>query len=405
MIKIITAINNPEINKELEKEDEVEILCKDIQYKEGILEILENNIKIDYIIIDENIPGEKTIDKLIEEILEKDEKIKIIITIKKENKNKYIFNNKKIIKIIYENNITLTKIKEYKFSKEETNIKKINKQKKHSKKNKINTLKIKDKMKSKIKNIKKNRHKKNKDEYKNKINDKKIITIIGEERVGKSITIINFANYLKTEKSKILIIELKKQEQNILTIFGCKKLIIKINKKSKRIKKYKKINKKYKKIYINKKIIKNMITKVNNNIDIISFNKIINYKIIQDLKKNYNYILIETDPKKINKKILNNSDENILLLRANLLGIKNSKKIIEKNNIYNFNNIKIILNNYNKYSIDERIIKKIFNPNKVIGKIFYIKEYENLINKNLKGIKINNKKYKYTIKNILDKII
>ena len=59
MKKIITAVNNPNLNEELKKEKEVEILFKDIQYKEGILEILENKkIEIDYIIIDENLTGE-----------------------------------------------------------------------------------------------------------------------------------------------------------------------------------------------------------------------------------------------------------------------------------------------------------------------------------------------------------
>ena len=42
MIKIITAVNNPNLNEELKKENDVEILFKDIQYKEGIIEILEN---------------------------------------------------------------------------------------------------------------------------------------------------------------------------------------------------------------------------------------------------------------------------------------------------------------------------------------------------------------------------
>ena len=42
MIKILTATNNPNLNEELKKEKGVEIVCKDIQYKEGILEILES---------------------------------------------------------------------------------------------------------------------------------------------------------------------------------------------------------------------------------------------------------------------------------------------------------------------------------------------------------------------------
>ena len=78
MIKIMTAINNPNLFEEIKNEKDVEIICKNIQYKEGILEILENNIKTDYIILEENLPGEIEVEKLIEEILEKNEKIKLI---------------------------------------------------------------------------------------------------------------------------------------------------------------------------------------------------------------------------------------------------------------------------------------------------------------------------------------
>ena len=67
-----------------------------------------------------------------------------------------------------------------------------------------------------------------------------------------------------------------------------------------------------------------------------------------------------------NKKILKNINEKILIIKPDLLGIKNAKKIIEKNKI---NNYKIILNNYNKNSIDEKIIENIFNKNKIIKKI------------------------------------
>ena len=114
MKKIITALNNPNLNEELKKENDVKILFKDIQYKEGIIEILENKkIEIDYIIIDEKLPGEIKLEKLIEKIIEKNKKIKIIITLKKENKNKINLNNKNIIKIYYEKNINLEKLKNY----------------------------------------------------------------------------------------------------------------------------------------------------------------------------------------------------------------------------------------------------------------------------------------------------
>ena len=63
--KIITAIGNPKINEELKKEINFEIIGKDIQYREAIIEILEKNNKINFIILHEKIPGEINFEKLI----------------------------------------------------------------------------------------------------------------------------------------------------------------------------------------------------------------------------------------------------------------------------------------------------------------------------------------------------
>ena len=41
MKKIMTAINNPKLNELLKNENYIEIIEKDIQYKEAIIEILE----------------------------------------------------------------------------------------------------------------------------------------------------------------------------------------------------------------------------------------------------------------------------------------------------------------------------------------------------------------------------
>ena len=40
-MKIITATGIPEINERLKKETNFEVIGKDVQYQEGILEILE----------------------------------------------------------------------------------------------------------------------------------------------------------------------------------------------------------------------------------------------------------------------------------------------------------------------------------------------------------------------------
>ena len=71
MKKIITALNNPELNKELEKEKNIKVMNKDIIYKEGILEILEIKKEIDLIIINYDLSGKITIEELIKKILKK----------------------------------------------------------------------------------------------------------------------------------------------------------------------------------------------------------------------------------------------------------------------------------------------------------------------------------------------
>ena len=370
MIKIITAMNNPNLNQELKKEKNVQILYKDIFYKEGILEILEKNKEINYIIIDENLSGEIELNKLIEKILEKNKKIKIIITIKKYNKNKIEINNNKIIKIYYEGKINLNKIKNNKKMKEE-------------KKNKIKYF-----QKIKQRNYKI-------DEEKN--GNSKMITIFGERQVGKSIIAINLSYYLSSKNCTVLLVELNEENPSIFSILRCKKV------KQKRCKNKKKLKNSYRKTekifipkYVDKQFLEKKIVKVNKKINLLSYNKLINYNFINSIKNKYDYLIIENNIRKnklINRKIINNSEKNIIIIKPNLQGIKNSKKIIEKNNLNKINNLKIIINNFNKYSIDEKIIKIIFKKNEIIGKIENKNIYDNLINKNFKNIK-----YKYLIK-------
>lgn len=362
MIKIITAMNNPKINEELKNEKNIELICKDIFYKEGILEILENEININYIIINSELPGEIKLNNLIEKILEKNEKIKIIILIKKENKNNFYkikndiknnnieiikdIKNKNIIRIFYNNEIKIEQLKKY---------------------NQI-----------------KNNNENNKELNNKKIKNKTII-FLGEKQVGKSIIILGITKSIEKNNKKILLIELNKKESDLLLILSKNKnnkknLII----KKQKINKYKKTNKKY----LNKnniKIIQNLILKINKNIDIISYKKIINFNIIKKLEEKYEYIFIEINSEKNSKKIINNIDKKILIIRPNILGIKNAKKIIEKNKI---NKYKIIINNYNKYSIDTEIIENILKE-KIIGKIKYNQEYDEIINNNFKISKEN----------------
>ena len=52
-MKIITALENPKTNEKLKENTNFEIIGNDIQYQEGVIEILNKNPAIDLIIISE----------------------------------------------------------------------------------------------------------------------------------------------------------------------------------------------------------------------------------------------------------------------------------------------------------------------------------------------------------------
>ena len=68
MKKIITAIGNEILNKKLKKENDFEVIIEDIQYKEGIIEVLEEKKEINLIIINYDLPGKIEIEELIKKI-------------------------------------------------------------------------------------------------------------------------------------------------------------------------------------------------------------------------------------------------------------------------------------------------------------------------------------------------
>lgn len=85
-MKVITAIGNPEINEELNNDSFYEVIGVDIQYQDGIFEILENNKNINYLILNLNIIGDLNETDFIEKIIEENNNLKLIIILEKENK-------------------------------------------------------------------------------------------------------------------------------------------------------------------------------------------------------------------------------------------------------------------------------------------------------------------------------
>lgn len=400
MKKIITAINNPVINEKL-KNKKIEVIGKDIQYKEGILEILENNKEINFILINEKLPGEIKNEELINRIKKINKNIEIIFFIKKENKKNSAINKNKIIEneklksqiriISYEKEIKIESFLNLLLY-EEKNLNNDNEE------NFTNKVDITDKKEGKV-NKKQNI----------------IISVNGDTAVGKKMTALRLSYCLNKYNNKILIIDLNTKSHNILsTIFDKKEKngVSKIKKKQK-IKNSVNVFKNKNLKYTNEKIKDNILLKnkimINKKTFLITYNKLIKIKRIKNIKKYYNIIFIilsKNNKNDINKKIIKNSDLNLLILEDNILGINKLKKIIENNYKNNLENTKIIINKNNKFSIDENIIKNIFNNLEIIGKIKYTDIYNLLINSNFKNnILLENKKLKNETKEIVNKIL
>ena len=328
MRKRILIANNKKINRQIK--NEIEVVSDNIQYKEGILEILELNKNIDYIIFSENLIGQIKNEKLIQEILNINKNIIIYILVNK--KIKFIKNNKNIIK--------------------NKNIKIIENEN-DDKLNEIFLEKEEEKEKDNI-NI-------------NKKENNKIISISGTGGVGKSITILKIAKYLEKKNKKILIIDLDYLNRSIGLILGISEIqeIIKINKKIDLIEYNKKIE-----IINNLKIYKEkydyILIDTSSEILLELMSKILN---ISDI----NIFLVEPN-------LLGIKKSNTLL------------KIYTENWNIEKNKIKIIFNKYNKYSIKYEIIKKIFSKFKIIGKIKINEKYDLIINKNNLNYLITNNK-------------
>ena len=382
MKKVINAIGNEILNKKLKKENNFEVIIEDIQYKEGIIEYLEKENNVDFLIISELLPGNIELKKLVEKIKNINSNIEIILFL--ENKNTELENYlyaKGIFNIFYNNQIEIEEI-----------IKIINNNKKIEINNELKEIKqmLLEKQKNKINNKKIYLNKlinmfNKKQKY--DLNKEKIISVTGTSGVGKSIFTINLANSLCNSKNKILIIDFDILNNSLHTILGIKKYSQKIQNKIKNNNLLKEIK------------IEELIIKINSKIDLISGINLLfdsKYKISSEkiknillkLKEKYEIIIIDTSSEcffDYTKEIIKNSNLNIFILEANLLEIKKAKNLL---NIYINNweipkeSINILFNKYNENSVDISILKKIFSEFNILGKLSFNSQYNLIINKN-----------------------
>lgn len=397
-MRILTALQNPEINRILKEQTNYNVVENDIQYQEGIIEILEKNNKINLIIISELLPGNIGIKETINKIKEFNSDIEIILILENKNsKIKEFLIQKNIKSIFYNNQITIDELinnikqKEEKTSQIEINkeieiLKEMileNKKNKKSKTNKIEKIKI--KIKKEIIRLKEIILRKTGETINRK---NAIISIVGAAGVGKSVFISLFSKNIKNKK--ILIIDFDIFNKSLDLIFG----------------------------YDAQKQKEKTIIKISNNIDLLSKIEIFfaenNYlgknkikNILNNFSKKYDLIIIDNTSEyscNYTKEILINSDEIIFLTDANLIELNKTKKILEKYiNKWKIKKekIKVVFNKINTNSINSKILKNLFSDFKILGKINFSNKYNLIINNNLK---ILNKKINKEYSNIIKKL-
>ena len=340
--KIIAAIGKESFFAKLK--EKVNLICNDIQYIEGILEYLELNKDLDYIVINDCLPGNIQIDELIKIVEGINEEIKIIIvSIELNDRENYIIENaelSKVMSIIRNKNMEMSNV--YKTQ----NIP-------------INNL------------------------YKK---SGKLISILGPNGIGKSIFSIILSKNIKNRR--ILIIDFDVLNNNLHTILGVEEYsqIIQDN-----LRKNKHIDKQYNILdfIINTKLNIDLISGINLIFDSeynINPDKI--KKIINKLKAKYDLIVIDTSADcflDFTKEIVKLSNELIFISGANILEIKKAKKLLDiYTNEWGEENekFKIIFNKCTKKSVDDTVLKNVFKNYKIIGKVKLSSYYDVLINEN-----------------------
>ena len=396
-MKIITALENPKTNEKLKKETNFEIIGSDIQYQDGVIEVLEKHPEINVIIISELLPGQYKFKELIEKIKSINKEAEIISILKNEDESmKNYLISKGVFNIFYNNKITTEELinkikkledikKENEISEEIKTLKKMILEKNNEKMVVSKTNSINKKFK-KIKNkILKNRKK----ETSIKKEQCKIISIVGTNGVGKSI----FSSILaKTIKNKrVLLIDFDIFNQSINSIFNVKKKNEKSN---------------------------DSIVKVSKNISLlcavdflfdgkyrVEKNKI--RELLEDLSKKYDVIIIDTTSEcffDYTKEILKMSDAIMFLAQANLIELKKSKNLLDiyinKWNVEK-EKINIIFNKMSINSIDNKILETLFSDFDILEKIKINDNFNLIINNNLKII---DKKIKKKFEKIIEKL-
>lgn len=393
MINILTAILNENINYKLKEYEKINIKYDDIQYEEGLIEILENDSNIDILILN-SIFYKNIISKNLMKLINK-ETIIILIKLKEEvyeykenviqieNRNEDEMINEIINIISNKFEVEINKVSSINYLKEENEkiknelemLKKIIEQKKEKK------------LFEKIKDFKKSKEIKEGNINKKSIKKGNIILFTGVPKTGKTVISSVVAENL-SKYNKVLLIDVNFKEKDLITLFNKKKF--------------------------NEKEDENILIKINDNLDLLSdldivikdFRTDISSKLdilLNQLLYKYDYLIIDFNLENENfifEYILNKADKIFILIEGDLLNLKESKKAFEKiTNVINKKLIQIIINKNNSRFIEKEVIENILNV-KISMLIDYSKKFIKFINTNGKTCFRNR-----NIENLVNKII
>lgn len=348
MKKVITAIGNNMLNESLRDLGKYEVIGNDIPYKEGVLEILSEIKNVDTLIISEILYGEKDFKETIKDVLKINKDLDIIVFLEKENKDliNFLF-EKGIYKIFQNNQINISDLEkvlenENSKSKEELN-------------EEIKRLK-------QIIEIQK---------LKGKDLEAKVTAITGSYGSGKSILTCILCKEFKKLQKRTLIIDFDTYNKSISVLYN--RFIKETN-------------------YVE---IKENIISVSKYEDLLLIedefledDEI--FEIINELKKEYDQILIDTSGNSKSKyygRILEISDDIIFVVVPTICDLKKALslyEVIREDFLVPVQKIKLVINKENNYSVDNLIIQKMFGVNKINGQMKYSEEIENNINGKIK---------------------
>lgn len=325
-MKVLTAIGNPYINEKLKNYENIEVIGKDIQYQEGIIEVLEIRDDIDLLIISNSLPKEYNFNILIDKILKIKNELEVIVFLESKDENiENFLNSRNIYKIYY-----LEKDYEkffYNFLNSNNEI----------------TKEIDDFKKLILKN--------------KEVHQAKVIGITGNFGVGKSIVTSLIAITLASKKKKTLIIDYNFTNKSISTIFE---------------------NLSIRNLKIFTENLKNQEYKINEILDFLRKEYDFILVDIDSEIKNMKNILLNVD------NILFLIEPNIIeLKKSNIL-----LEILLKDFYLDIDKIKIIFNKINKHSIEQSILKEFFSEFKLIGNLKYDEKYTLYMNKNIDNFKV-----------------